>query len=56
VIFAGLGDQERALEALDRMSVVGPVRMGTILGLPEFALLRGDPQVTALRKKVGLPE
>ena len=31
VIFAGLGDKERALEALDRMSVVGPVRMGWIL-------------------------
>lgn len=24
--------------------------------LPEFALLRGDPRVKALRKKVGLPE
>jgi TolB-like protein len=56
VIFAGLGDKERALEALDRMSVVGPVRMGWILTLPELALLRGDPRLKALRKKVGLPE
>jgi TolB-like protein/Tfp pilus assembly protein PilF len=56
VIFAGLGDKERTLEALDRMAVVGPVRMGSILGLPELALLRGDPRVKALRKKVGLPE
>jgi TolB-like protein/Tfp pilus assembly protein PilF len=56
VIFAGLGDKERALEALDRMAVVGPVRMGSILSLPELALLRGDPRLKALRKKVGLPE
>ena len=56
LIFAGLGDKERTLEALDRMAVVGPVRMGSILSLPELALLRGDPRVKALRKKVGLPE
>lgn len=56
IIFAGLGDKERTLEALDRMSVVGPVRMGSMLGLPELALLRGDPRLKALRKKVGLPE
>jgi TolB-like protein/Flp pilus assembly protein TadD len=56
LIFAGLGDKERALEALDRMAVVGPLRMGSILGLPELALLRGDPRLKALRKKVGLPE
>ena len=56
VTFAGLGDKERTLEALDRMAVVGPVRMGSILSLPELALLRGDPRLKALRKKVGLPE
>jgi adenylate cyclase len=56
VIFAGLGDKERTLEALGRMAVVGPVRMGSILSLPELALLRGDPRLKALRKKVGLPE
>jgi TolB-like protein/Flp pilus assembly protein TadD len=55
-IFAGLGDKERTLEALDRAAVVGPVRMGSILSLPELALLRGDPRLKALRKKVGLPE
>ena len=56
VIFAGLGDKDRTLEALDRLSAVGPVRMGSILTLPELALLRGDPRLKALRKKVGLPE
>jgi adenylate cyclase len=56
LIFAGLGDKDRTFEALDRMTVQGPVRIGRALTLPEFALLRGDPRVKALRKKVGLPE
>jgi len=56
VIFAGLGDKDRTLEALDRMAVVGPVRMGAILSNPELALLRSDPRLKALRRKVGLPE
>jgi hypothetical protein len=30
--------------------------MGSILSLPELALLRGDPRLKALRKKAGLPE
>ncbi|MEO7653725.1 MAG: tetratricopeptide repeat protein, partial [Bryobacteraceae bacterium] len=56
LVFAGLGDKERTLEALGRMTVVGPVRMGHILSNPEYALLRGDPRLKALRKKAGLPE
>jgi tetratricopeptide (TPR) repeat protein len=56
LIFAGLGDKDRALEALGRTSIVGPVRMGSILANPELALLRGDPRLKALRKNVGLPE
>jgi len=54
--FAGLGDKDRTMEKLDRMSVLGPVRLGLNLTYPEFALLRGDPRVKALRKKVGLPQ
>ena len=56
LIFAGLRDGDRALEALERMAMLGPQRVGMYLNYPEFALLRGDPRVTALRKKVGLPE
>jgi tetratricopeptide (TPR) repeat protein len=56
LIFAGLGDKERTLEALDRMTVLGPVRTGRALSFPELDLIRGDPRVKALRKKVGLPE
>lgn len=54
--YCGLGDKERALEALDKMTVRGPVRIGRTLNYPEVALLRGDPRVKAIRKKVGLPE
>ena len=56
LIYAGLGDKDRTLEALDRVSGLGAVRIGEALNSPEFALLRGDPRVKALRKRVGLPE
>lgn len=54
--FAGLGDKDRTLEKLERMAALGPLRLGLDLIYPEFALVRGDPRVKALRKKVGLPE
>jgi TolB-like protein/Flp pilus assembly protein TadD len=56
LIFAGLGDKDRTLEALDRATTGGSYRIGRALTFPEFALLRGDPRLKALRKKVGLPE
>jgi TolB-like protein/Tfp pilus assembly protein PilF len=55
-IFAGLGDKDRAFETLDRAIPTGPVRIGRDLTFPEFAPLRGDPRLKALRKKVGLPQ
>jgi len=54
--YAGLGDKEQVLAQLERMVNLGPVRLGRDLTYPEFALVRGDPRVKALRKKVGLPE
>ena len=56
LIFAGLGDKDRTFEALDRAARAGPFRIGRALTWPELSLLRGDPRVNALRKKVGLPE
>jgi tetratricopeptide (TPR) repeat protein len=56
LIYAGLGDKDRTLQALDRVAGLGAARIGQALNSPEFALLRGDPRVTVLRKKVGLPE
>jgi tetratricopeptide (TPR) repeat protein len=54
--FAGLGDKDRTLGALERMAAFGPVRLGRDLTYPELSLVRGDPRVKALRRKVGLPE
>jgi TolB-like protein len=56
MIYAGLGDKERTWEALERMSALGPLRIGWALAYPEFALVGGDPRLKALRRKVGLPE
>jgi tetratricopeptide (TPR) repeat protein len=55
-IYGCLGDKDRAFEALDRAAAAGPFRIGRALTWPELALLRGDPRVKTLRKKVGLPE
>ena len=56
LVFAGLGDRNRTLDALERMAMLGPVRIGRALTFPEFAFVRGDPRIEALRKNVGLPE
>jgi len=56
LLFAGFEDKDRTIEQLQKMSGVGPVRMGFILNSPEFAFLQVDPRVKALRKQVGLPE
>jgi len=56
VVFAGFGGRDRTLEALERSAPLGGVQIGRFLVFPEFAFLRGDPRLNALRKKVGLPE
>jgi serine/threonine-protein kinase len=56
IIFAGLGDKDRTFAALDLAAAAGPFRIGRALTFPEFAVLRGDPRVKALRKRVGLPQ
>jgi TolB-like protein/Flp pilus assembly protein TadD len=53
--FAGFEDKDRTIERLERWTGVGPVRMGFTLNSPEFAFLRGDPRVKALRNRLGLP-
>ena len=55
-IFVALGDNNRAFAALTRALPLGPVRIGLELTRPEFAPLRGDSRLPALRKAVGLPE
>jgi hypothetical protein len=56
LIFAGLGDRDRALEALNRMAAVGPQRIGQFLSYPELAILRDDPRLKTFRRQIGLPE
>jgi hypothetical protein len=56
MIFATLGDKDRAIEALDRAIPMGPVRIGRNLYYPEFLPLRSDPRLKILRKKIALPE
>jgi tetratricopeptide (TPR) repeat protein len=56
LIFAGLGDKDRVLEALQGMASVGPQRIGQFLSYPELAILRNDPRLKAFRREIGLPE
>jgi tetratricopeptide (TPR) repeat protein len=55
VIYAGLGDKDRLLDALEKMAAQKDPRLGAYLTYPELALLRGDPRLAAFRKKLGLP-
>jgi TolB-like protein len=56
LVYAGMKDKDRTIDQLERWTAVGPVRIGFTLASPEFAFVRADPRVKALRKKVGLPE
>jgi serine/threonine-protein kinase len=55
IIFSALGDDDRALLALDRAADILPQRVGLIMMYPEMASLRGDPRFAAIRRKLGLP-
>ena len=55
IIYAALGDKNRALEALDRAADIVPQRVGLLLMFPEMASLRGDARFAAVRRKLGLP-
>ena len=56
LVYAGLGDQDRTLAALDRATTGGPFRIGRALQTFEMSLLHGDPRMKLLRRKVGLPD
>jgi TolB-like protein/Tfp pilus assembly protein PilF/tRNA A-37 threonylcarbamoyl transferase component Bud32 len=55
VIYGLLGDKDRALEALERLAAINPMRAGIELTRPEVGL-RGDPRVAAFRRKLGFPQ
>ena len=56
LIYAGLGDADRAYEGLRRTAEINWWRAATWLHRPELTLLRGDPRMPALKKGLGLPE
>ena len=55
-IYGGLGDKDRAFEALDRAVTTNPWRVATWMNRPEMKILRGDPRFQAIRRRLGLPE
>ena len=54
-IYLGLGDKDRAFEALNAMVADNDIRAAIYLTYPEFASLRSDPRAAALRAKLHLP-
>jgi tetratricopeptide (TPR) repeat protein len=56
LIHAALGNRDRTFEELDRAAGIVPHRVVPLLAYPEMRLLRGDPRLAALRKKLRLPE
>ena len=53
-ICAGLGDKDCVFEALNRMADIKDPDIYFYLVKPELSIIRGDPRLAALRKKVGL--
>jgi hypothetical protein len=51
LILAGLGDKDRSFEAVERLSALGPVRIGRDLNSPEFDLIRGDPRAKLFTRR-----
>jgi serine/threonine-protein kinase len=56
LIYAALGDKDRAFEALERLAELNPRRAGAYLSYPELAVLRGDPRVQTVRRKLGFEQ
>ena len=55
LIHAALGNKDRTFEELNRAAEIVPHRVVPLLSYPEMRLLRGDPRLAALRKKLRLP-
>jgi TolB-like protein/Tfp pilus assembly protein PilF len=55
LLYACLGDKERAFEYLEKMYDEHEPALPVYLLYPEVAWMRSDPRFTAFRQKVGLP-
>jgi tetratricopeptide (TPR) repeat protein len=56
LIYAGLGDRDRAFDELVRMAEINWWRAATWLHRPEMTLVRGHPRMPELRRELRLPE
>jgi TolB-like protein/tetratricopeptide (TPR) repeat protein len=55
LVYGGLGDRERAFDALRKAAVLDPWRTVTWMQRPELALLRGDPRYAQIRTQLLQP-
>jgi tetratricopeptide (TPR) repeat protein len=55
MIYAALGDKDRAFEALERLAALNSRRAAYWLSLRELATLQNDPRAAVLRRKLGFP-
>jgi tetratricopeptide (TPR) repeat protein len=56
LIYGGLGDKERAFEALERVVAQNPWRAATWMIRPEVAIVRNDPRYRVIRHRLGLSD
>jgi predicted Zn-dependent protease len=57
IVYAGIGDKDRAFEALLKAAAdpATEPRVAASLFFPEMAFLRGDPRLDALKRQLKLP-
>lgn len=55
LIYGGLGDKDRAFEALERLVTENPWRAATWMMRPEVKILRDDPRFAEIRRRLRIP-
>ena len=56
LIYAGLGDERRAIEALERAFELNWWIAATWMDRPEMAILRGHPRLGVIKRRLGFTE
>jgi serine/threonine-protein kinase len=56
LIYAGLGDLDRAFDVLNTVADVNRWRAATFMQWPEMAVMRKDPRYAEMRRRLGVPE
>jgi hypothetical protein len=55
-LYVGLGDQEEALQSLERAYAAHDLQLQYLKVEPHYDSLRSDPRFTDLMRRVGLPQ